>query len=50
MIKIFKQNLTIVNPYHAEFLKWNNPSSNFGTVHCHFKGYQDENLNTGGKG
>ena len=23
------------NPYHAEFLKWNNPSSIFGTFHYH---------------
>ena len=29
------------NPYPAEFLKWNNPTSIFGTVH---KGYQYENL------
>ena len=33
-----------VNPYHIKFLKWNNPSYLFGTVHYHFKGYQDENL------
>ena len=32
------------NPYHAKFLKWNNPSNIFGTVHYHFYGYQDENL------
>ena len=31
-----------VNPYHAEFLKLNNPPSIYGTIH--FKGYQDENL------
>ena len=24
------------NPYHAEFLKWNNPPSIFGTFHYHF--------------
>ena len=33
-----------VNPYHAEFLKWNNPPSIFDTIHYHLKGYQDENL------
>ena len=33
-----------INPYHAEFLKWNNPPSIFGTVHYHFKGYQDGKL------
>ena len=33
-----------LNPYHAEFLKWNNPSYIFGTVHYLFKGYRDENL------
>ena len=32
------------NPYHAEFLKWNNPSYIFDTVHYQFKGYQDESL------
>ena len=32
------------NPYHAEFLKWNNPPPIFGTVHYHFKGCQDGNL------
>ena len=26
-----------INPYHAEFLKWNNPPSIFGTVHYHFR-------------
>ena len=35
---------TQFNPYHAEFLKWNNPSSIYRTFHYHFKGYQDENL------
>ena len=25
------------NPYHAEFLKWNNPSYMCGTVHYHFR-------------
>ena len=49
-----------INPYHVEFLKWNNPLYIFGSVHYHFKGYQDENLKlvsqrlawlyTGGKG
>ena len=34
----------ISKPYPAEFLKWNNPNSIFGTVHYHFLGYQDENL------
>ena len=29
------------NPYHAKFLKWNNPPSIFGTLHYH---YRDENL------
>ena len=28
----------------AEFLRWINPPSVFGTVHYHFKGYQDGNL------
>ena len=23
----------LFNPYHAKFLKWNNPTSIFGTVH-----------------
>ena len=32
------------NPYHAEFLKWNNPPSIFGTVHYHFQGYQGQNV------
>ena len=27
----------IFNPYHAEFLTWNNPSYLFGTVHYHFQ-------------
>ena len=26
-----------VNPYHAEFLKWNNPPYIFVTVHYHFR-------------
>ena len=26
-----------INPYHAEFLKWNNPTSIFGTLHYHFR-------------
>ena len=34
----------VFNPYHAEFLKWNNPPSIYGTFHYQFKGYQDENL------
>ena len=34
----------IFNPYHAEFHKWKNPPSIFGTIHFHFWGYQDENL------
>ena len=25
-----------VNPYHAEFLKWNNPPSIYGTLHFRF--------------
>ena len=25
-----------INPYHAEFLKWNNPPTINGTFHCHF--------------
>ena len=25
-----------VNPYHAEFLKWNNPPSIYETFHYHF--------------
>ena len=25
----------IVTPYHADFLKWNNPTSIFGTIHYH---------------
>ena len=33
-----------INPYHAEFRKWNNPFYIFGTVHYHFLGYQDENV------
>ena len=35
---------TNINPFHAEFLKWNNPPSIYDTVHYHFKGYQDGNL------
>ena len=34
----------LLNPFHAEFLKWHNPSSIFGIVHYHFKGYQDGNM------
>ena len=34
----FSTNSIIFNPYHAEFLKWNNPSSIFGTTHYHFLG------------
>ena len=26
-----------INPYPAEFLKWNNPLSMFGTVDYHFR-------------
>ena len=26
-----------INPYHAEFLKWNNPLSIYGTFHYHFR-------------
>ena len=26
-----------LNPYHAEFLKWNNPPSILGTAHYHFR-------------
>ena len=37
-------NSETVNPFHAEFLKWNNQPSIFGTIHYHFQGYQDENL------
>ena len=29
--------LTMFNPYHAEFLKWNDPPSIFGTIHYHFR-------------
>ena len=25
-----------INPYHADFLKWNNPLSIYGTVHYYF--------------
>ena len=39
----FKEGKTI-NPYPTEFLKWNNPLSNFGTVHYHFQGYEVDNL------
>ena len=28
---------SVLNSYHAEFLKWNNPSSTFGTIHYHFR-------------
>ena len=34
----------LFNPYHAKFLKWNNPTSIYRTFHYHFLGYQDENL------
>ena len=34
----------VINTYHAEFLKWNNPPFIYGTFHYHFSGYQDENL------
>ena len=34
----------LINPYHAEFLKRNNPPYLFGTFHYHLQGYQDENL------
>ena len=34
----------LINPYHAKFHKWKNPPSIFGTIHYHFKGYQDEKL------
>ena len=29
--------MVTLNLYHAEFLKWNNPSSIFGTIHYHFR-------------
>ena len=28
--------LDFINPYHAEFIKWNNPPSIYGTFHYHF--------------
>ena len=35
--KILKGQMTPnVNPYHAEFLKWNNPPYIFGIFHYHF--------------
>ena len=36
--------IQLLNPYHAEFLEWNNAPYIFGTVHYHFKEYQGENL------
>ena len=33
----FLHTCNFVDPYHAEFIKWNNPPYNFGTVHYHFK-------------
>ena len=32
-----KMEICIFYPYHAEFLKWNNLPSIFGTFHYHFK-------------
>ena len=29
--------IRFLNPYHAEFLKWNNVPYTFGTVHYHFR-------------
>ena len=28
---------TLINPYRAKFLKWNNPHYIFGTFHYHFR-------------
>ena len=36
-------NANSLNPYHAKFLKWNNPPSILGTVHNHFR---DINMKT----
>ena len=33
-----------LNPYHVEFLQRNNPPYIFGSVHYHFKRYQNKNL------
>ena len=30
------KNCILINPEPAEFLKWNNPHSIFGTAHYHF--------------
>ena len=35
LIKVLSSTLEL-NPYHAEFLKWNNPLSIYGTFHYHF--------------
>ena len=35
--KLTDSGIPLLNPYHAEFLKWNNPPSIFGTVHYHFR-------------
>ena len=32
------------NPYHGEFLKWNNPPYIFGTVHYHFRDIKTRTL------
>ena len=39
--------LLYLNPYHAEFLKWNISTTIFGTVHYQFYGNQDENFQVG---
>ena len=31
------QDFFSINPYHVEFLKWNNPSPIFGTIYYHFR-------------
>ena len=35
-LAIYLAFFSIFNPYHAKFLKWNNPLYIFGTVHYHF--------------
>ena len=37
-VKNTEQNRIFINPYHAEFLKWNNPPSVFGTLSLSFYG------------
>ena len=36
--------VSLICPKPAEFLKWNNPPSIFGTNHYNFQGYQCENF------